>query len=99
MKAIEKVLEDPILLRLFRIPSDLWPGLWKSYKYIPVESNKHEYKKTGYGEGGYKHPDFMGRFDFSWDGITPPKLLEYNADTPSMLLESGQVQAEWFKDR
>lgn len=35
--------------------------------------------------------DFIGRFDLSWDGINPPKMLEYNADTPSLLLESGEV--------
>lgn len=33
--------------------------------------------------------DFQGRFDFAWDGTNPPKLLEYNADTPSLQLESG----------
>jgi glutathionylspermidine synthase len=39
----------------------------------------------------------LGRFDFSWDGVNPPKMLEYNADTPSILLESGPVQADWFR--
>ena len=33
--------------------------------------------------------EFQGRFDFAWDGINPPKLLEYNADTPSLLIESS----------
>lgn len=28
--------------------------------------------------------DFQGRFDFAFDGKNPPKLLEYNADTPSL---------------
>ena len=32
--------------------------------------------------------DFQARFDFSWDGINPPKMLEYNGDTPSMTIES-----------
>jgi len=35
--------------------------------------------------------DFLGRFDFSCDGITPPKMLEYNSDTPSMTIESSVV--------
>jgi len=35
--------------------------------------------------------DFLGRFDFSWGGITPPKMLEYNGDTPSMTIESSVV--------
>ena len=42
--------------------------------------------------------DFQGRFDFSWDGVNPPKMLEYNADTPSMTIESSVIQAEWFSD-
>ena len=42
--------------------------------------------------------DFQGRFDFSWDGVNPPKMLEYNADTPSMTIESSIIQAEWFSD-
>lgn len=44
-----------------------------------------------------RQTDLMGRFDFAWDGKNPPKMLEYNADTPSILLESGPVQADWFK--
>jgi glutathionylspermidine synthase len=27
-------------------------------------------------------PSLYGRFDLTYDGINPPKLLEYNADTP-----------------
>lgn len=39
-----------------------------------------------------------GRFDFSYDGKGPPKLLEYNADTPTSLLEAAVVQWFWMKD-
>ena len=42
--------------------------------------------------------DFQGRFDFSWDGQNPPKMLEFNGDTPSMTIESSVVQADWFND-
>jgi glutathionylspermidine synthase len=38
-----------------------------------------------------------GRFDFSFDGVHPPKLLEYNADTPTALLEAAVIQ--WFWSR
>lgn len=41
----------------------------------------------------------MGRFDLAWDGQSDPKMLEYNADTPSILLESGPVQKEWFDQK
>jgi glutathionylspermidine synthase len=39
-----------------------------------------------------------GRFDFSYDGRNPPKLLEYNADTPTALLEAGVAQWHWMKE-
>jgi glutathionylspermidine synthase len=38
-----------------------------------------------------------GRFDFSYDGAEPPKLLEYNADTPTALLEASVIQWFWLK--
>lgn len=55
LEAVDTVLRDPILLRLFRIPSDLWPAMRKSwglqaaldyststpsYKYIPSGNPK-----------------------------------------------------------
>jgi glutathionylspermidine synthase len=39
-----------------------------------------------------------GRFDLAYDGTSPPKLLEYNADTPTSLLEAAVVQWFWMKD-
>lgn len=39
-----------------------------------------------------------GRFDFSYDGKAPPKLLEYNADTPTGLVEAAVAQWFWMKD-
>jgi glutathionylspermidine synthase len=40
----------------------------------------------------------FGRFDLSWDGRSPPKLLEYNADTPTALLEASVAQWYWLQD-
>ncbi len=39
-----------------------------------------------------------GRFDFSYDGNFTPKLLEYNADTPTALIEAAVTQWYWLKD-
>ena len=39
-----------------------------------------------------------GRFDLSWDGNGEPKMLEYNADTPTALLEASVVQWYWMQD-
>ncbi len=39
-----------------------------------------------------------GRFDLVYDGTRPPQLLEYNADTPTSLLEAAAVQWHWLQD-
>ncbi len=40
-------------------------------------------------------PTLFGRFDFRYDGINSPKLLEYNADTPTSLIECAVAQWNW----
>jgi len=40
----------------------------------------------------------VGRFDLAYDGVRPPRLLEYNADTPTSLLEAAVVQWYWLQD-
>jgi|LauGreDrversion4_2_1035121.scaffolds.fasta_scaffold176705_2 glutathionylspermidine synthase len=46
-----------------------------------------------------KRTDFMGRFDLAWNGVDPPKLFEYNADTPSVLIESALTQLHWQNEK
>jgi len=41
--------------------------------------------------------DLYGRFDFSYDGRSPAKLLEFNADTPTALFEAAFFQWSWFE--
>jgi glutathionylspermidine synthase len=43
-------------------------------------------------------PSLYSRFDAVYDGINPPKLLEYNADTPTSILEAAVVQWKWKED-
>ncbi len=46
-------------------------------------------------------PALYGRFDLMWSGAQsghPPKLLEYNADTPTSLLEAAVIQWNWLED-
>lgn len=40
-------------------------------------------------------PHLYGRFDLRYDGQRPPVLLEYNADTPTSLLEASILQWHW----
>lgn len=48
----------------------------------------------------WENNDFSiyGRFDLAYDGKTPLKMLEYNADTPTSLLESAVCQWFWMED-
>ncbi len=43
-------------------------------------------------------PSLYGRFDLAYDGLGPPKMLEYNADTPTALLEAAVVQWYWKEE-
>jgi len=45
-----------------------------------------------------RDPDVYGRFDLAYDGTSPPKMLEYNADTPTALLEAAVVQWYWLEE-
>ena len=40
-----------------------------------------------------------GRFDLAYDGQGPPRLLEYNADTPTSLVEAAVAQWYWLEAR
>jgi glutathionylspermidine synthase len=42
-------------------------------------------------------PSLYGRFDLVYDGTGEPLLLEYNADTPTCLLEASVVQWHWAR--
>jgi glutathionylspermidine synthase len=45
-------------------------------------------------------PSVYGRFDLAFTGgSAPPKLLEFNADTPTGLYEAAVVQWTWLEER
>ncbi len=47
-----------------------------------------------------REPSVYGRFDLVWGGTedTFPKMLEFNADTPTSLFEGAAVQWFWLND-
>ncbi|MBB3952583.1 glutathionylspermidine synthase [Aureimonas jatrophae] len=47
--------------------------------------------------GSRRH--LYGRFDLAYDGTGPAKLLEYNADTPTAVFETGYFQYGWLTDQ
>lgn len=44
-------------------------------------------------------PSLYGRFDIVWDGKADPKFIEYNADTPTSIVESSLAQWFWLNDK
>lgn len=42
--------------------------------------------------------EFYGRFDLTFSALGTPKLIEYNADTPTGLLEAAVIQWYWKED-
>ncbi len=45
-----------------------------------------------------RDPTLYGRFDLFYDGSGPPKLYEYNADTPTSIYEAAVFQWLWLED-
>lgn len=45
-----------------------------------------------------KSPSLYGRFDFGYDGVSKPKLYEYNADTPTSVFEAATFQWLWLEE-
>lgn len=58
---------------------------------VPMVRHAWENSDTGFWS-------LYGRFDLAYDGVNPPKLLEFNADTPTSLFEASIVQWFWLKD-
>lgn len=45
-----------------------------------------------------EEPSFYGRFDFAFDGTGQPKMMEFNADTPTSLYEGSVIQWYWLNE-
>jgi glutathionylspermidine synthase len=45
-----------------------------------------------------RQPSLYGRFDLAYDGSGPPKLYEYNADTPTSVFECATFQWLWLEE-
>ncbi len=60
-----------------------------------IPADYHDYIQWSWARND---PTLYGRFDFAYDGKGPPKMLEYNADTPTMVIESAMMQWFWLQD-
>jgi glutathionylspermidine synthase len=83
MMVVEKVIENRLYARL-GIPDKAIPA---------IEASWAQTKKGTLA-------DVLGRFDFAWNGGSDlPKVLEYNANTPTSLPEASIIQWCWNEDR
>src|ERR1019366_1528491 len=68
-------------------------SLWKDFE---IPRGFDDYIRKSWDEDEIT---IVGRFDLLYDGgANPPKLAEYNADTPTALLEAAVVQWHWLQD-
>jgi glutathionylspermidine synthase len=82
LDAVEHVITSGAWWERLRIPPHLVPLIRASWEAC----------------GGRGAPSIYGRMDLAWTGDGPPKLLEYNADTPTALVEAAVVQWDWLAD-
>jgi glutathionylspermidine synthase len=83
---------------LYKMTFDLVEDLLNDEEYhkkINLSSQDLEILKKSWENDSYS---LYGRFDLFFDG-KEIKLYEYNADTPTSLLESSLIQYYWMKDR
>jgi glutathionylspermidine synthase len=90
--AVEEATEELQRLSLAAVEHVIRKNLFELLR-IPRESVPLVIRSWEKGD-----PSVYGRFDLAYDGGGPPKLLEYNADTPTALLEASVVQWFWLKD-
>ncbi len=76
----------------------------QAVEYVIAHDLFHKIGLSGQASGlvteSWRRSDFSiyGRFDFSYDGRGEPKLLEYNADTPTALYEASVAQWVWLEE-
>ncbi len=67
----------------------------REYERFRIPEPFHELIEDSWNDD---QKSLYGRMDLSWDGNGEPKLLEYNADTPTALLEASVIQWHWLQD-
>ncbi|MDD5170264.1 MAG: glutathionylspermidine synthase family protein, partial [Syntrophales bacterium] len=89
---LEEVTEDLYAMCLKLVDHVIRENL---FSLLAIPEPFWDYVRASWRE---KPPSIYGRFDFSYDGKSEPKLLEFNADTPTALFEAGVVQYYWLQD-
>ncbi len=87
----DKMVKHPEIMQRMGIPDVAIPEIIRTWNL----------------EGAHEPPSVYGRFDWRFGGdceqaekdpsLRIPKLLEFNADTPTSIFESGVTQWNWFE--
>ena len=67
----------------------------RMFGLFQIPAAQEEYVVRSWQE---REPSVYGRFDLAYDGVGAPRMLEYNADTPTALVEAAVAQWFWLKD-
>lgn len=98
LRQIENDLEDPSA-ELYALFLDVVERALQSEELmrdLAIPEEQWDVVKTSYLA---RDPSLYGRYDFSYNGTDPAKLLEFNADTPTSLYETGAFQWIWLDDQ
>jgi glutathionylspermidine synthase len=96
LEQIERDIEEPAA-RLHRLCLDAVAEVAGSEELMArlgVPAPLMDYVRTSWQRA---EPSLYGRFDLSYGGAGPAKLLEYNADTPTSLYEAAAFQWLWLE--
>lgn len=96
LEEIETQIEDPTqeLLSLCYQAVDRILADDALMERMAIPAEFHEAARASWQRKDY---DLYGRFDLAYDGQSPAKLLEFNADTPTSLFESSVFQWRWLE--
>ncbi|WP_299476127.1 glutathionylspermidine synthase family protein [uncultured Roseibium sp.] len=98
LEEIERDLEDPSQ-DLYRMCLDLVERVVHDTGLLgrmAIPAQYHDWIRSSWVNS---EPSLYGRFDFFYDGTGPAKLLEFNADTPTALYETGFFQWMWLEEQ
>ena len=94
----------PEIEKLEAVTTELWELCLQAVQYVIDENLFEQFKVPAFivphiiDSWNNDAPAIYGRFDLCYDGKNEPKLLEFNADTPTSLFEASIVQWFWLKD-
>ncbi|MDB5116565.1 MAG: glutathionylspermidine synthase family protein [Mucilaginibacter sp.] len=94
----------PEIEKLETVTAELWDMCLQAVQHVIDNNLFDQFKIPQYivpriiDSWNNDDPAIYGRFDLQYDGKNEPKLLEFNADTPTSIFEASIVQWFWLKD-